>query len=577
MKSHDFYGHDLNDAELGSAAQQRRHSIMSITDLLETGWQLHSQGQLQEAESFYRQALTENPDHAAALCYLGMTLNDQGRLDDAVTAYSRSIELDPKLAAARNNLANTLALQGRLAEAVAGYNAAIRLQPDFAETYNGLGNVFARLGQLDNCLGALQRAAKLQPDSPIFDGGFLASLAYSHRVSKGQLWSQYRRWVERHAGQIKPKERHGNSRDLQRRLRVGYVSPDMSRLHPIAHFFLPALACHDHAQFEITIYADVVQPDTVTADFQRHADRWHSAVGLNDEQLAEKVQADEIDILVDLAGFTARNRLLMFARKPAPIQVTWLGCPNTTGMKAIDYRITDAAQDPPGELDPGSEEPVRLSRGTACYVPRGGTPDVTPPPALSLGHITFGSFHRPVKINTDVIELWSRVLKAVPTARLLLFHHTYVDQSKQMLHRAFATQGIPAERITVRSERRPGGHLAEYRDVDISLDSFPFTGYTTACESVWMGVPYLTLPGDRPTARGGAWVDKAIGHPEWIAASSDNFVQIAAALAGNLPHLEWLRKELRNQAEQTIGNAVAFTRELEAAYRTMWRKWCAIG
>lgn len=551
--------------------------MTTIAELLDAGWQLHSHGRLAEAERKYRQALEEEPQDAAVLCYLGMVLNDQGRLAEAVESYTRSLQLDPSSTAAQNNLANTLAQQGKLLDAIAAYHAAIRLRSDFAEAFNGLANVLGQMGQLDNCLGALQRASKLRPESELYHGGFLASLSYSHRVNKAQVWAEYRRWFRRHAAHIVPQSSHTNSRESERRLRIGYVSPDLARVHPIAHFFLPALAAHDRAQFEITIYADVVHPDGVTADFQRHADHWRSVVGLSDEQLAQQVLEDEIDILVDLAGFTARNRLLMFARKPAPIQVTWLGCPNTTGMPTIDYRITDAVQDPPGEIDPGEEEPVRLSRGTACFVPRGATPDLSPMPALSRGHVTFGSFHRPIKINPEVIELWSRVLLAVPNSQLLVFHHSLVDDSKQHFRQAFAVHGIPVERLDLRHERGPEGHLGEYRDVDISLDTFPFTGYTTACESVWMGVPYLTLPGDRPTARGGAWVDTAIGHPEWIAASRDNFVQIAAALAGNLPHLAWLRAELRNQVRQTIGDAPAFTRELEAAYRAMWRKWCAIG
>ena len=369
-----------------------------------------------------------------------------------------------------------------------------------------------------------------------------------------------------------------NPRDPGRRLRVGYVSPDFRR-HSVSYFLEPLLAAHDRAGFEIFCYAEVIQPDEVTARLQRHADHWLITAGMPDDALAARIRADGIDILIDLAGHTAGNRLPLFARRPAPIQATWLGYPNTTGLPAIDYRLADAISDPPGWGDAlASETLLRLPGGFLCFGPPVHAPPPGVPPCLAAGAVTFGSFNNPAKISLPTIESWSAILKRLPDARLLLKSRQLVDAMTWVLLRTrFAERGIPANRVDMLGfQADTVSHLEVYHRVDIALDPFPYNGATTTCEALWMGVPVVTLAGDRHAARVGASLLSRVGLDGLIAASRDEYVERAVDLAGDRERLAALRSTLRpDMAASSLCDATAFARGVEAAYRGIWERWQA--
>ncbi len=369
---------------------------------------------------------------------------------------------------------------------------------------------------------------------------------------------------------------HTGDRDPRRRLRIGYVSPDFKQ-HAVGTMALPLLACHNREEFEVSCYAQAREPDAMTERFRGHADHWRSTVGLCDEQLADLIRQDQIDILVDLAGHTAGGRLLVFARKPAPVQMTWLGYPNTTGVCTIDYRITDAHADPPGSgAALGVEQLVRLPRTNWVYQPPDNAPAPNHRPAA--GAVTFGSFNNFAKVTEPMLVLWARILHAVPGSRLLLKAQGLGSQStRQRVWELLARERIDPARLELRGwEPGHGGHLALYNRVDIALDPFPYHGTTTTCEALWMGVPVITLAGRTHVSRVGVSLLRNMGLEELIAASPENYVALAVELANDLPRLSRLHSTLRKRMEQSpLTDAPSFAREVEAVYRRVWREWCA--
>jgi predicted O-linked N-acetylglucosamine transferase (SPINDLY family) len=361
-------------------------------------------------------------------------------------------------------------------------------------------------------------------------------------------------------------------------LRIGYVSPDFWR-HSCAHYVLPLFAGHDHNRYQIICYSDVRQPDSFTRRLQACADLWHDTYGLKDEALVELIRRDEVDILVDLNGHFAGTRLLAFARKPAPVQVTWLGYPNTTGLTTIDYRLVDPVTDPPGEADAyHSEALVRLSTGFLCYTPVPEAPEPAPAPCLEKGYVTFGSFNNMAKVTPEVIALWAAILQRVPTARLVLKSRQLDDAGTRRRFAALLhAHGIAEERFDLLPwSLRPDDHMGAYHGLDIALDPFPYNGTTTTCEALWMGVPVLSLMGDRHAGRVGASLLTTLGLSDWIATDPADYVDRAARLAADPAGLAELHRTLRARlVDSPLFNAAAFARMVEAAYRAMWQRWCA--
>ncbi|MBI3516590.1 MAG: tetratricopeptide repeat protein, partial [Proteobacteria bacterium] len=531
-----------------------------------------------EAATAIRMLLALDPDGAESHAARGALLRDQGDFAGAAEAYRRALALDPKNASARNELGLLLMRDDRITEAIASFEAAIACEPDKSPAYHNLGWLLCGQGRHAAAVAAVERGIAANPDDAIAGSGLLVVLQYLPGLPPAELTRRHIAWAERHADPCRPTggPAHANSPDPGRRLRVGYVSPDF-RWHAVSDFLMPLLAHHDRAQVEIACYAEVAHADQRTAAFQRLADRWRLIVGQSDERVAAQIRDDGIDILVDLAGHTANHRLGVFARRPAPVQATWLGYPCTTGMAAIDYRLSDAVADPaPGADALHRERLIRLPHGFQAYGPRYAPPEVAAPPAAASGRITFGSFNNVAKINEGVIACWARILAAVSDSRLIIKFFQLADAETRAAYRArMIAAGIAPERLSLQP-CIPGwrAHMSAYAEIDVALDPFPYNGTTTTCEALWMGVPVVTLAGDRHASRVGASLLTRVGVPELIAGDVDDYVAKASALARDLPRLTALRADLRARCAATLGDAATFAHDVEGAYRAMWTAWC---
>lgn len=538
---------------------------------------LRSQGKLTEAITSYEQALRLKPDFAEAHNNLGVALMDQGKLKEALPHYQQAVTLRTEDTSAQNNLGVALMEEGKLQEALACFFEAVRIQPDSVEAHNNLGNALMKQGKREEAIACYREALRLKPDFAYAHSNLLFSLNYDPHADPDAVFAEHRRW-----GTLRGLEGAGRAAatappvhdpDPERRLRIGYVSPDF-RGHALICCFEPILANHHPDRVEAICYAEVRAPDATTARLQALAHGWRSTIGLNDAQMADLIRQDRIDILVDLAGHTANHRLRVFAHKPAPVQVTYLGYPNTTGLTTVDYRLTDAVLDPPGAPwgTRYTEQLVRLEAGFCCFAAPQAAPEINPLPATQAGRVTFGSLHNLAKLNDDVVNLWCQVLQAVPTARLLLFRNTLTGETRDFIRRLFTERGIAADRLELRHEGNP---LAAYADIDLSLDVFPWTGHVISCESLWMGVPVLTLRGKRAASRLTASVLTRLGLTDLIADSPEQYVSLAISLARDLDRLAQLRCELRERMRTRVGDGLVFTRGLEEAYRVMWHNCCA--
>jgi protein O-GlcNAc transferase len=538
---------------------------------------LWRQGNSDEAIAACRRAIGINPDYAEAHSNLGNVLFGQGKSDEAMAAYREAIGIKPDFAEPHSNLANALFGQGKSDEAIAAYRQAIGIRPDYAEAHYNFGIALAAQGRLEEAVAAYRQAIGIRPNFSQAFSNLLLCLNYDDKLTNDHIFAAHREWDERY-GQRAPRfTTYSNDRDPTRRLRIGYLSPDF-REHSVAWFLEPLLRGHDRQKVEVFCYAEVSRPDSVTTRLQGLADKWLVTVGLSDEGLAERIRTDGIDILVDVAGHTPGNRLLMFARKPAPVQVTWLGYPNTTGLNAIDYRLVDAVTDPAGEADAwASETLVRLEDGFLCYRGLRNAPEPTSPPCLKTGTVTFGSFNNPAKISGATFDAWAKLLRRLPEARLLLKARPFADAATRALFLAhLGARGIAEDRVELLSWL-PGAaeHLALYHRVDIALDPFPYNGTTTTFEALWMGVPVITLRGHRHAGRVGASLLTQIRLTDLIANSPEEYIEIAVALAENLGRLDDLRCALRpRMAASTMCDERAFACKMEAAFRSMWQHWC---
>jgi len=500
------------------------------------------------ARECYERALTADPNYFEAWLNLSALLKEFGLREEAVEAGRRAVQLRPESAEAHNNLGDLLRGEGRIEEAQACFREAIRLRPDLPEPYVNLAGTLRDQGRLKEALAESRKALELDPKSSSPFSNFFFYLHYDDLCPPEVVFEEHRRWGERHRKLAEGAPEHRNDRDPERRLRVGYVSPDF-RTHSVAYFAEPLLAAHNRSAVEVFCYSNVARPDAVTERFRVLADHWRDIRGMPDARAAEVIREDEIDILVDLAGHTAGSRLLVFARKPAPVQVTWCGYPATTGLAAVDYRITDALADPPGLTDHlYTERLVRLPGAFLCYKPPAGAPPVSDLPARANGHITFGCFNILAKVTPRMIEAWSALLAAVPGARLVLKSAPLVDEStRRLVWERFRACGADPARIELLGPVSPEQHLRTYHRIDIALDTFPYHGTTTTCEALWMGVPVVTLAGATHASRVGVSLLENAGLGDWVAASLEEYVELAAAKASRPDLLESLRAGLRNR------------------------------
>jgi len=563
-----------NFAQLDDDASLRR--ILSIDPshadaLCVLARRLGARGESAAMAATARRVLALRPDHAEAWNCLGVARKQLGLRAAASDDFRRAAKARPGLIAGWINLGDTLNEAGQVRAARKASRTALVLDPARADGWSTLGNALASGGAAAGAVILYERAMRSAPRRADLHSNLLLALNNDPSIPPRVLRERHADWGNRHA--LLRRATHANLRDRARRLRIGYVSPDFRR-HSVAYFFEPLLTHHDREAVEIFCYADVRQPDEVTARLRASADVWRQTLGMDDEALAERIAEDGIDILVDLAGHTAGNRLRVFSAKPAPAQISWLGYPNTTGLAAMDYRFVDAITDPPGDSDAyATEILVRLDGGFLCYLP---SPDI-PMPAPRRGRITFGSFNNPVKLTPFTLDLWARLLERVPTARLLLKGPSLGDlQVQEAFRYEFSARGIPGGRVELLGQLPdPRAHMKLYDEIDIALDPFPYNGTTTTCEALWMGVPVVTLVGDRHAARVGASLMTGVGLGDLVARTGEQFLDIAETLAGDVARRDGLRRTLRQTMEKSpLCDAPGFARRVEAAYRSVWQDWC---
>ena len=543
------------------------------------GMVLRAQGRTQEAVEAYRSALSLDPASPATLTNLGNALLDLSLRDEAVACFRDAVALAPDFADAHYNWGALCLRSGQFQLAAEKFRDALAIDPSLAEAERGLATALHDLGRIEDAIGAGRRALSLRPDDREAHSQLLFSLLHSAEVGARQVFEEHREWARRHASGVASRSTaYKNPREPERRLRIGYVSGDF-RHHSVSQFFEPVLARHDRAAFEIFCYHNLSHADQTTDRLRRGADCWREIAALDDDAAAELVSKDGIDVLVDLSGHTRFNRLLVFARKPAPVQANWLGYLGTTGLDQIDYHVTDARASPTGLADPlYSEQLLRLPDSQWCYQPPQSCPAVVEPPvARAGGPVTLGAFSSLAKIGPRVIALWCDLLERCGDARLLIVG-LGVDSVREEYLARFAAKGVALERIELRGFQSFDDYLALHGSVDLMLDTFPYTGGTTTCHALWMGVPVVSLVGDSTPSRGGASLLGAIGLDELVAGTPEEYLSKAHALASDRVRLSALRAGMRDRMSASpLMDVARFTRDLEEAYRTMWRNWCRAG
>jgi predicted O-linked N-acetylglucosamine transferase (SPINDLY family) len=539
------------------------------------GAALSERGQFDEAVAACRRALQQRPQFVQARTNLGNVLCEQGRLDEAVTELRGALQLCPNSALAHFNLGNALRRQGAVDEAIGAYRSALQFHPDDFETWSNLGSTLRDRGELDEALAAYRRALELRPGHSGVHSSLIYTLHFHPKYDDRSIAEEHLRWNRQFAepwSRNVPSCRH--ERNGERRLRIGYVSPDFCS-QAEAFFVVPLFEAHDHERFEIHGYASVARPDAVTDRLRRSVDFWHDVRRLSDEALAQRIRADEIDILVDLTMHMAGSRLPVFARKPAPIQVTWLAYPGSTGLKAIDYRITDRYLDPPAaELACFAEQAAPLPDCWCCYHPLMDEIGVSPLPATAARHITFGCLNHFHKVSEETLALFGRVLGAVEKSRLLLL--APLGSLRRRVLDLFARYGVASDRIEFVEKVPRSEYLELYHRIDIALDTLPYNGITTTCDALWMGVPVVSLVGRTAAGRAGLGLLSTLQLRDFACGSPDEFVAVARRITDDLPKLDELRAGLRARLQASpLMDAPRFARNMEVAYRTMWRDWCA--
>ncbi|MCW2241264.1 O-linked N-acetylglucosamine transferase, SPINDLY family protein [Azospirillum canadense] len=535
-----------------------------------------------DAIAAYRRAIAIRPDSAEAHSNLGMVLQEIGPREEAIAAFSAAILHKPSHAEGHCNLGFALQGMGRLGESAAAFAVALAFRPEFPEAWSNLGNTFKEMGLLDRAIAAYRTALAQRPQFAEAAGNLAMTQHYASECGNADFLTTAKESAARLGAAVKggtAARAFPNTADPDRALRIGYVSGDLNS-HPVGYFLESVLAAHDRAAVTVHCYANNVRRDALTDRLRAQADVWRDIVGLDDGTVEGLVRGDGIDLLVDLSGHTAGNRLPLFARKPAPVQVSWLGYFGTTGLPAMDHIIADRHVVPPGEERFFTEAICRLPGSYLCFTPPSDSIVVTPPPMLETGVVTLGCFQNRAKITLATVALWAGVLAAMPQARLLVKARQIGDAGvRQTLREQFAAHGIAANRVRMEGESPRADYLAGYSRIDIAVDTTPFGGGTTTAECLWMGVPLVTLRGDRWAGRIGESLLHTLGLADRLVADSPaDYVAKVAALARDLGGLAELRAGLRGRLERSpLCDGPGFARGLEAAYRAMWREWCRKG
>jgi len=535
----------------------------------------HTAGAQEEAERLLRAALLAKPDFADARVVLANVQDARGDLAAATASLEAALALRPASGGAWYNYGELLWKQSRYDEAEAALRRALEIEPELVPAWYLLGNMLRGTSRLDEALAAFAAARRLEPLRFDLESMELLVLTLRDALSAEEVYERHRAFgarleaaVPAHAGP------YAGSREPGRRLRIGYVSSDFYR-HPVAWFLLPLLERHDRAGFEAILYSTGDKVDEVTGQVKAAADGWRDARAMSDEALAQAIERDAIDVLVDLTGHAGALRLGVFARRPAPVQFTWLGYLHSTGLTRIDYRLTDARADPPGASERlHTESLLRLPHCLWCYRPLHAAAHAAEAPWRRNGFVTFGSFNHAPKLTASSRRIWAEILRQLPQARLRLVG-VPDGRARADLLRDFAAAGVPAARLTILPRVSFGEYLEQFDAVDIALDSMPYGGGTTTFDTLWMGVPVLTLAGDRPASRSAASILGALGLQDWVAATPAEYLRLALAHAGATGRLEELRGTLRQRLRASpLMDEARFARDVEAAYRQAWRAWC---
>lgn len=501
------------------------------------------------------------------------------RAEEALIELETAISLAPDLADARCNYALALQNLHRLQEAARAYGGVIDRTPDNASAHAGLGRTMRLQGNLGDAIASYRQAVELNPANARTHSNLLFNLLGDPDTDEAALFQAHREWHDRHAAPLaEGAVRHGNDTDPDRRLRIGYVSSDF-RTHPVGRLVCPIFDAHDRSSVEIVAYSQAASADDLTRRIEAAADQFRPIAALDDAALVSLIRDDGIDILVDLSGHSARNRLMVFARRPAPVQATWLGYMASTGLEAIDYLIGDPVHTPVGDETCYSETIVRLPHDLLCFSPPDEAPPIVPPPCAAGGPVTFGCFNNPGKVTAPVLRIWAEILHAIPDSRLLLRYFGYDDPAVQSGFRErLGALGVDGARVRFAGKTSYDQMLVSYGEIDIALDPFPYSGTMTTLESLWMGVPVVTLRGDRMVARQAAAHLTAAGLADLVADNPKDYADLAVSLANDRTQLSDLRSGMRDRLRASpLCDVAGFTRALEALYRTMWHGWCAVG
>jgi len=565
-----------------AAAEQRYHAMLRASPRCSDAAHLlglihHQRGEHALAVAQIGAAIALKGDQAQYHYNLGNALMGLGEQEAAMDSFRAAIRLDAAHVAASFNLAACMESANRWSEAAEIYSALLSAQAGLATAHNRLGNCYNQLGRMAEARSHYLEVCRIEPEFAHAWTSALACLNYDPHCTPENAAAEHRRWAARVAAPHYPgSARFDNERSPERPLRIGYVSPDLRR-HPVSAIFAPILAAHDRSRIEVTCYHNFAGEDVVTLRLKSLAGRWRPVAGMDDAALCEQIRADDIDILVDLAGHTMHGRLLAFARKPAPVQMSWLGYFNTTGLATMDYFVSDPWSSPAGQERYYAEKLLRLPHTRFCYEPPDYMPTVSPPPAERNGHVTFGCLNNLAKLNEKVLALWGGILRAIPGAKLLLQAAALDDApNRARFGDLCAKHGIAPAQLELRGFVPIELVPASYADIDIALDPFPFCGGMTSLEALWLGVPVITLAGETIAGRQSTSLLMNLGLPQLVAESAEQYAANTLRLARDPQRLAELRAGLRPRfTASPLMDYKGFARALEAAYRDSWRGWLA--
>jgi protein O-GlcNAc transferase len=581
VDAHYNLGNALKDlGRLDDALASYRLALAIKPDFAEAHYNMGSAlkelGRLEDAAANYRRAVHINSRYVEAHSNLGGVMQDLGRHDDALASYRRALEIKPDFAEGHNNLGNALKNLGRLEDAVTSYGRALQINPEFSLAHSNMANALQDLGRLGDAVTSYRQALAINPDFAGAHTSLLFCLSHMEELSASELFGEHCRFGAQFEAPLRASwPAHGNTREPDRCLQVGIVSGDL-REHAVAYFIEPVLAQLARVStLALHAYYNHAVEGQVTRRLRGYFQHWHAIAHVSDAALAQQIGDDGIDILIDLSGHTGENRLLCFARKPAPVQVSWLGYPGTTGLSAMDYYFTDRYLLPPGAFDSQFTEKLVHLPANAPFMPDASAPAVNVLPALSKGYLTFGSFNRLSKLTPSTIALWSQLLRILPEARMVLGGMPEDHRSNSLID-WFALEGIARERLSFYPRCSTAAYLALHHQVDICLDTFPYTGGTTTNHALWMGVPTLTLAGHTPPGRQGPAILGRLGLDAFVAEDVTDFVQKGLSWNGDRAALAAVRAGMRDRIERTpLRRPEVIAAGVESALRTMWQRWCA--